>query len=197
MRAPATSFKSELAAYRQRLEASHQELGPHWKCQLALEVLDRWEKHADVEKIWDTIRPKLPTDPSVAGQFIATVLLHRIKAREIEAVIARLPDVVTKNKARTRRHLDAGNYADLVNENALLGAAVAARSRLLSRETTVAARNRFMVFLRSTFQKLCGQPHHGIVASLTEIAFDCSVPLEAVVDAARRTACRPRRPRTP
>jgi hypothetical protein len=60
MRSPTPSFRSELAAYRQRLSDKTQILAPHWKGDLANGIIDRWLEHPEAESIWTTLKANVP-----------------------------------------------------------------------------------------------------------------------------------------
>jgi hypothetical protein len=188
MRALSPSFKSELEAYRQRLA---KERADYPRLAFALQVIDRWHDHTDVETIWDTIKEKLPADAATAEQFIDLVLQRWDTATELNERVPKIPDIETKSRSWIKRHLQKRKYGQIARETGLLDDLLERRTRLLGRQGT--ARKPFMEGWSAKFQELCGQPLDEIVASLTEIAFNGRVTID-MVRRARRERDRSTRP---
>lgn len=173
MRASVLSFKSEIAAYRQRLITGTRSKDQHWKCQLALKLLDRWEQHPEVETIWNEISQKLPAaDPTIAGEFIERVITCRVQAERLDEIARGGPCVEAKARAHVKRDLLTKSDRKAIEKLTLIANLNEGRKRLLSRKTDTAARQHFMLWWRDTLKQLCGQPFHHVVAVLTNIAFD-------------------------
>jgi hypothetical protein len=195
MRAPG-SFRGELAAYRQRLLTGDRRRDSHWKCRLATEVLDRWGADEDADKVWDEIKTKLPPDdPSMAGQFIATVLFHRIKAEELRQIVKELPAVDAKTRRRSRHFLKQKQDDQMLVEMALLREVHHGRATLLRRQIATAPRIYFSAFLSDTFDALFGQPFDEIVKYLTEVAFNTETSIDAIRGARKSSTRQARRAR--
>jgi len=165
------SFKSMLATYRQRLLRDN---APEDSTRrLVVGVLDRWEKHPDVEKLWGKIAKRLPlvTD-LVPGILVGMVLWSRTKAETLEELIHELPDREKTTRARLKSLFrNAGQDGQLLCEAALVHDARNIRDRIWSRKTEHAQRQYFMVFWHDAFEELTGYPLDHVVADLTWIAF--------------------------
>jgi hypothetical protein len=181
MRAPSPSFKSELAAYRQRLVS---ERADYPQLRLWLKILDRWKDHSSAETIWKTVREKLLAAPT-AGQFIDLVLERWSIAIELQRVTSQPPEKAgAKIRVQADRHWRDGDYWLAAYEKSFLESwtnDIRERSdRLLGRKKAGAARRCFMAGWRDKFKELTGQPLDPVVKVLTEIAFGCDVSIEAV-----------------
>jgi hypothetical protein len=187
MRAPAPSFKNELAVYRQRLV---KERASYPLIAGALQVLDRWRDHADVETIWNTLKEKLPADAMpTAVQFIDLILQRWEIATELDERIRKIPDIEDKTRYRIKHHSQKRKYGQIARETALLDDILGKRARLLGRQGN--GRRLFMEGWSAKFQELCGKPLDEIVAPLTEITFDGDVTADMVRRARRDRPTRP------
>ena len=99
-----------------------------------LGILDRWERHPDVEAIWDKIKPALP--PEI---FILAILKTGRVAAKIDRLAHELPreakPISRIERFLTERQLGQGNRF-----LAWLGDLRQGQERLLSRNTETAAR---------------------------------------------------------
>jgi hypothetical protein len=170
MRAPSPTFKAAIAAYRLAIISNPApvHLQNRWKYELTLEVLDRWEKHAAVETIWSTIKPKL--EPAIPGLFINVILKMRIHAERVDKYVHELPG--TKQQAVSKiKRLTTDEKFDKVRDWSSLVHDVSKGRARFSRKTESAALVDFMVQLRSWFNNEWGQPFDDVVATVTNIAF--------------------------
>ena len=155
MHEPADSFKSKIASYREWLATTPPD-DVHY--QFVLGILDRWERHPDVEAIWDKIKPTLP--PEI---FILAILKTGRVAAKIDRLAHELPreakPISRIERFLTERQLGQGNRF-----LAWLGDLRQGQERLLSRNTETAARTQFMVTLRDYFAVQCGQSLDDVVA---------------------------------
>ena len=165
MRTPDASFKSTIAAYRKQLIAANPPHDAHYH--LVTGILDRWERHPDVEAIWDKIKLTLP-----AEIFILGVLQAGRVAENLDRLVHELPDVEKKSVSRIKRFLTGRKFGQIIRLTAWLNDVLEGRKRLLSRKTETAARTHFMVTLRDYFSVQFGQPFDDVVATLTNIVFD-------------------------
>jgi hypothetical protein len=174
MRAPRL-FRSEIADYRQRFVAqvcNEPERG------IGLQVLERWEAHADRERIWDAIGPKLECS---ATQFIDLVISRRMLAEELATTIEETPRLKARTSMLTKKYSKSGTHwhyvADLARGQADYNQMFA---RMFGRKAQLEPRLRFMDGWSDKFEELCGFPFDWVVAALTEIAFDLPVTPDAV-----------------
>ena len=192
MRAPAPSFKRELAACRQRLES---ELKDRTKLAFARKVLDRWARQDAIEDIWATVHSKLRVEYS-AEDFILDVLASGHQAKKCKSIVYELDSLRgLKVLDHNKRFIKQKRYSDAALEMKLFAELREERRRLLSREKKTAARTYFMGGWRGKFIALCGQPLNDIVADLTYIALGDAVATEQVRATQKRTTRRGRQSR--
>jgi hypothetical protein len=185
MRAPTTRFRDELAKYRQKLVIDNP--GHPHQLPLALKIVDRWRKHADAEKTWETLKKHTPAEHMLtAEEFIYLVLNHGLMAGKLQQVVDELPSQERKANARAMRHRQTKNYIARGVESIYLGLTLAGRRTALSREKT-APRVKFMGELSALFEQGCGQPLYELVATLTKIVFNKKTDPEAARSAHRRS----------
>jgi hypothetical protein len=162
MRAPATRLRDELAKFRQQLAVDNP---GHFALPLALKSIDRWCKHTDAEKTWETLKRHTPAEHMLtAEEFIRLVLNHGLMAGKLQQVVDELPSQERKANARARRHRQTKNYIPDGVERIYLGLTLAGRQKALSRERT-APRVTFMRDLSTRFQQACGVRQLGDVRS--------------------------------
>jgi hypothetical protein len=179
VRAPPTSFRSEIAAYRQKLVADNE---GHPLLPRMVKVLNAWEEHGSTEQVWRTIKDKVsPEHMLTEEEFIYFVLQHRFAYLEIaNHIVDEMPDMRRKVDHRTKRHMKEGKYAHLASENEILGRTMDLSERLFGREKKTAIRNRFVAALSNNFILVCGQPLDGVVRVLAEVTFGKKITTEAV-----------------
>ena len=177
MRGP-SSFKSELAVYRQQvtLNPAPVHVGNRWRYEFTMVVLDRLERQV-TEKTWNKIKPNLSVP---CANFIAAIIQCAIPAEGQARVREQTPAVEDEIRNLAKRFVNA--KSDEIDER--LGVAIGVlaefrslRERVPLREKT-APRNRFMASLRTWFQEVCGKPHDNVVAMLTNVVFDLQEPPE-------------------
>ncbi|MHC4043557.1 hypothetical protein [Bradyrhizobium sp. 23AC] len=177
--APRPSFKNEISDFRRALEPA----GNDSELQLIVEVLDRWQEHPEVERLWEKISATQPAPPPRA--FIAWLLDARTTSERVQRVVQAAPGVIAKARAVSNKDWKSGKF-----EEAALKARAAENfqklaDQVLGHKKSRAPRQRFMRLASEMFELNCGQPRDEIVASLTEIAFGDSVSAEVVRDARR------------
>jgi hypothetical protein len=165
MRAPAPSFKSNIVTYRDCLVEGNPPHDAHYR--VVMGILDRWERHPEVEAIWDKIKPSVP--PEI---FILGILQAGRVAEKVDRLVHELPSAEKKSVSRVKRFLTEKQFRPASRLMALLHDVREGRKRLLSRKTETAARTHFMVTLRDYFSVQFGQPFDDVVATLTNIVFD-------------------------
>src|SRR5438045_2709492 len=102
MRAPDKTFRSEIMAYRHRLALTKQD---GTKGTLISEVLDRWERRADVEQIWEKIERASPAkNLPPPALFIARVLSSCNWSDALSGVVREAPAVKERAESRALRH---------------------------------------------------------------------------------------------
>jgi hypothetical protein len=192
VRTPSPTFRDELKAYQRRLPALTRD-NDHWKGRLAHEVIAQWIDHTECELIWTTIRPLLKVEIT-PGQFIKEIIFARFDAEQLSIIAAKAPNIEATMRARTKRHLQKKEYAQLGHENTLLDDLIERRAQF-GREKT-GPRLDFMRRLSAGFLRWCGQPLDNVVRVLTEIAFGDPITTEAVRAARspRARRCRGTRP---
>ena len=187
MRAPAPSFKREIAAYRQKLI---KERADYPRLVLALHVLERWSDHGAIEAIWETVNERLPAEAVPTGeQFIDLVLQRWDRALAVNERVPRISDIETKTRRQIRDRLHKRQYGQVAQLAGWLDKIHQKRARLLGREGT--GQTQFMKAWSESFQKLSGKPLDETVASLTEIAFGGEVTIDMVRRARRDRSTRP------
>ena len=190
MRAPLAHFRSEIAAYRQRLitNPAPVHVRNRWRYEFTMAILDRWERHHDADKIWTEIFTVIESKCS-AAEFIAAITRDRLQAEELARMRERMPGVEAKMRAHARRYAqDFQNGDHHANEVAAFNE-VQERKGILGREKT-APRTRFMARWRANFEQLSGKPHDRLVANLTNVLFDLQGDDEIVTAEGVRTAAR-------
>jgi hypothetical protein len=187
MRTRAPSFKSEIAAYRQRFvkeRADYPRLAP------ALRVLDRWSDHPATEAIWKTINERLPAEAvPTAEQLINLVLQRWDAASALNERVPQITDIEIKTRHRIKDHLHKRKYRQIARLAGWLDKILQTRTRLLGRQG--AGQKQFMKAWSESFQGLSGKPLDATVASLTEIAFDGKVTVDMVRRARQDRSTRP------
>lgn len=176
-----TSFRDELVVSLKRFDAFPQEVKNHWKHHLALEVIGRWQQHPEAERIWKILRPAMNRP---ACEFIAVIIAKRIEAEELATRLDAIPALEAMATASAKYHLQnkTSEAQRQLAAELLLRADLRDSRALFSRKGATAPRNYFMGAWLQWFRQECGQPFHGVVATLTEIAFGKPVALEAVRD---------------
>lgn len=179
MRAPSRSFRAALATYRQQIVTDNE---GHPQLPLWLNVLDNWARHKSVEKIWLTIKEKMPAEFMLTEEeLIWLVLDQRLNVLEpLSRIVDELPKVEKQVDHRTKRHLKERKRTQIATENALLQTVLDGSERLLGREKKTAIRNRFILGWTDRFVQNCGQPLDDVVKGLTEIAFGKAITVDAV-----------------
>jgi hypothetical protein len=172
MRAP-SSFKSEVAAFRQQLDSNPDpvHVGNRRRYDFTTEVLDRLERHLP-EKTWNRIKPSLRVAP---GFFIGAILRNALLAEGLARIREQAPAVEDKILTRDKRFWNGEVDEQLGDAIGALGEFRNSRERVPLREKT-APRNRFMANMRNWFKEVCGKPFVDIVAELTNIVFDLQEP---------------------
>ena len=174
MRAP-SSFKGEIAAFRQRLidNPAPVHVGNRWRYELTMKVLARLERHV-TEKTWNQIDPHLPVGCSCSLVILA-IIRNAILAEGLKGVREQAPSTEEKVRTLGKRFVNAKSAeVDLQQLSDAIGALrefQVMRKILPLREKT-APRNHFMTNLRTWFQEVCKKPLDDIVAELTNIVFD-------------------------
>jgi len=196
MKAPTPTFKAELEAYRQKLLVSENRDQP-WLPE-AVQVLDRWRKHPDVEVAWKTLTRRLPSEAiREPAQFIDLVLERWFAAfrleeasREGRAVEANVRSVATR-QWRDREWASAAHRMEEADKFQKLGKEVLGHKRRDS------PRKRFIIGWAEMFRNLCGQPLNNVICVLTEVVFGGTVTCEMVSNAQKPTTKRGRDIRLP
>jgi hypothetical protein len=171
------SFESELRIFRKHyFDPYSEKLKGDWRFKLALAVLKNWQAAGEPGQIWEQIRPRLKWP---AEKFIAEIIRRRIVAEEVSKTIAAWPGLERKLQADLKRHSKNKDYEQRAEKNVLAHNVAYARSTY-SRESTTAARQRFMEELSQMFEQKCQRPLDWAVAALTGIAFGETVTAEAV-----------------
>jgi hypothetical protein len=189
MRRPIASFKSELEAAKSnliRVSASLKFNDPEI-LPLALAIIDRWLDHADVERIWDTLKCKFQPGALTPQQLIQMVVERRIVARRLEAVVNQKQSVTKKLRHQAKRHRIEKRPAQ---SDATMSAVINfdnQSTNTLGRQKGQAPQKRFKLGWRQYFREQCGQPLDDVGAALTEIAFDTVVTRDQVRGAERAT----------
>ena len=162
-------FSNDLVRYRKALVAQNM-LEPDR--QLALDVVDRWSKHAAVETLWQTVVEKLGAEaiPEPAN-LIDLVIDRRLKAAELEKIEIELPRQESIKKSQIKRDLQDRKYDAVAARSALLHSALEGRQRILGRQKGGFRRKYFILSWSLKFQELCGSPLDEVVGTITEIAF--------------------------
>ena len=174
MRAPDQSFKTELRAYRKKIEAiATDRKDPRRR--IVLSMLDRWETHADAENAWKQISNASaangkPMPPP--GVFIAWVIRTRMDLERLPEVSKQAPRLEAKAHAQANRDWKEGRTASAVMKREFAQQFSEEKKRVLGRQPRLAPQKRFIKMWRDTFIENCGKPLHGVVATLAEIAFD-------------------------
>ena len=195
MRALPASFRSAIAAYREKLIADNPDRPPPPDL---LAVLTRWERHELAATIWVAVKEALPADmlPS-EDRFIELVLQRRSMARRLAETYSAL--TWAEAKKRTMRHLRdkkgpefAQALAGLSQEFTTLTDVMERRERLLGRQKENAERKQFMKDWLGVFTNLCGRPLEQVVRVLTEIVYGGKVRIGVVRSVRRPTTKRAR-----
>jgi hypothetical protein len=193
MRAPSSSFKNEIAAYRKKWIEDNPNCPPP---QDMLAVLDRWEKHIECESIWERVQRRLPVEAMpTAEEFIFLVLFRRSVAKRLDEINRRTPtEAEAKKRGEAHVHDKSGTelvraHAELAFEYAALADLNTRRARLFTRQTENAERRRFIIDWRDKFTQLCGHPLDDVVRVLAEIVYGGRLKL-GVIRAVRRATTR-------
>lgn len=163
-----------------------------WKS-FDLKIIDRWRKHHEVERAWETINRAVTRDGAAslpAEDFVAWVLEQaRLQQRLADDVIPNSPDLEKKMIAAAEREWRASRNG--------IGAAAAGakrdlaqlhradRIRILGRQPN--PRKRFILLCRDLFMTNCGQPLDQVTETLFELVFDEEPKPNEVRDALKAT----------
>jgi hypothetical protein len=162
-------FKQALLSYRKVLAAQNI-VEPDR--QLALDVVDQWIEHADVETLWQTIVEKVgPKAIPEPANLIDLVIQRRLNAAELEKIEEEMSHVEAKAKTRIKRDLRDRKYDEVAHRSALLHNAVEGRKRIVGRQKGGFRRKYFILSWSHNFQELCGSPLDEVVGTITQIAF--------------------------
>jgi len=167
-----TGFKSELEAVRAWVSDQPEDaLRPQ-----ILKILDRWRGHPAADLMWGKISKAATAGgqaPLGGREFVGLVIRLWIAATEIKRVTDGSPALERKARAQA----DRAFREDRVAEAALkkLGAIEleARRTRLLGRKQADAHLQNFKSRCSELFANNCGKPLDDVVATLTEVVFDC------------------------
>jgi hypothetical protein len=195
MRAPTSSFKSELEASLANLKriAASLKFNDPEILPIVINLINQWMAHPDVEHIWNILREKLPPEVMpTAQQFIQKVIERRIVAHRLRSVINESQQITDKGRHKAKRHRKEGRARE---GDAMMWAVVKfedQNTRILGRQKNESPQKKFILGWRDEFRRLCGQPLDEVVADLTDIAFEQTKTREQVRDTAKPTTRRGR-----
>jgi hypothetical protein len=186
-----TLFKSELAAYRQKLLVSENKDQP-WLPE-AVQVLDNWRDHPDVEAAWTTLTRRLPSEAICdPGQFIDLVLARWFAAFKLEEASREGPAVEAKVRSVATRQWGDGEWASAAYRMQEADKFKKLGKEVLGHKKKDSPRKRFIIGWAEAFRSLCGRPLNNVICVLTEVVFGGTVTREMVSDAQKPTTKRGR-----
>jgi hypothetical protein len=210
MRSPTPSWRSDLSSYQGRLIDMQKTAPPGTPQQHAailIETVNRWIKHKEAERVWNTFRSHVPPDSQVVvvvtstavmpianitpSGLVGMVIRSRFDADKFSQIIDDAGPLEQKIRARAKRHQTRTSSPEALEvASDLLGTLATfkrQRAAVLRRQRS-APRTWFIQHWSGFFKDLCGQPLEEVVRFFTEIAFnDPAVTIETIKAARRST----------
>jgi hypothetical protein len=182
-----SQFQNALTIYRKAIEQ-----GPDDATRaLILGMLDRWADHPQANDAWESLCKASEANSNPMpdpGFFIGSVARTRLDLERLNnRVIEKSPAVQRRWEHQANRAWKSGDVLTAAAKRLASQGLEQDKRHLLGREQKTAPRKRFMRMWADTFQHNCGTPLDGVVATLTEVAFDEQTSIDAVRGSRRST----------